>query len=38
MSENSLLNKLEENLVLFRKMYDSIRLVDPVNKKIWVSC
>lgn len=28
------LSKLEENLSLFKKMYDSVRLVDPVSKKV----
>jgi diguanylate cyclase (GGDEF)-like protein len=34
MSENILLSKLEENLVLLNKMYDAIRLVDPISKRI----
>lgn len=29
-----LLSKLEENLVFFKKMYDMVRLVDPINKKV----
>ncbi len=28
------LNQLEENLDFFHKMYDSVRLVDPLNKKV----
>lgn len=33
--ENSVLrSKLEENLNLLKKMYDSVRLVDPVSKKV----
>lgn len=33
--ENTIsLSKLEENLSWFKKMYDSVRLVDPINKKV----
>lgn len=28
------LNQLEDNLDFFHKMYDSVRLVDPLNKKV----
>ncbi len=33
--ENSIsLSRLEENLVWFRNLYDSVRLVDPIEKKV----
>ncbi|MDF2568101.1 MAG: hypothetical protein K0R90_1557 [Oscillospiraceae bacterium] len=34
LSENISLSKLEENLTFFRKMYDAVRLVDPINKRV----
>lgn len=34
MSDSILLSNLEENLLFFNKMYDAIRLVDPINKKV----
>ena len=34
MVDSILLSKLEENLNLFQKMYDIVRLVDPIKKKV----
>ncbi|QAT43690.1 GGDEF domain-containing protein [Aminipila luticellarii] len=34
MAERIALDKLEQNLVFFNKMYDAVRLVDPVHKKV----
>lgn len=34
MEDSILLNRLEENLSLFQKMYDVVRLVDPIKKKV----
>lgn len=34
MSERITLNKLEQNLAFFSKMYDVVRIVDPVHKKV----
>ncbi len=34
MPEKINLNKLQKNLDFFKKMYDCVRLVDPVNKKV----
>ncbi len=34
MYEEVTLDKLEENLVFFNKMYDLVRFIDPTNKKI----
>ncbi len=34
MSDSIMLDKLENNLAFFSKMYDAVRLVDPVDKKV----
>ncbi len=34
MSDSVLLDKLDENLDLFHKMYDAVRIVDPIKKKV----
>lgn len=34
MNEEITLDKLEENLKFFNKMYDLVRIVDPINKKV----
>lgn len=34
MYEEITLGKLEENLAFFNKMYDFVRIVDPINKKV----
>jgi diguanylate cyclase (GGDEF)-like protein len=34
MQDEITLDKLEENLVFFNKMYDLVRIVDPINKKV----
>ena len=34
MPEPISLNKLQQNLVFFNKMYDAVRLVDPVRKRV----
>lgn len=38
MTEKITLNKLQKNLDFFQKMYDSVRLVDPVQKKVMEYC
>ncbi len=34
MTEQVTLNRLQENLSFFHKMYDAVRLVDPIQKKV----
>jgi two-component system cell cycle response regulator len=34
MSNKITLSGLEKNLAFFRKMYDAVRIVDPVNKRV----
>lgn len=34
MTEKVTLNKLQENLDFFNKMYDAVRLVDPIRKRV----
>lgn len=38
MSEQITLNRLKQELVFFNKMYDAVRLVDPVRKKVLEYC
>lgn len=34
MTDSIMLSKLEKNMVFFKKMYDMVRLVDPIDKKV----
>jgi hypothetical protein len=35
MPEQITLSRLEQDLVFFNKMYDAVRLIDPVKKRFW---
>jgi hypothetical protein len=34
MTEKITLNKLQSNLDFFHKIYDAVRLVDPIHKRV----